>query len=295
MKQYNTIILAAAVIICAACTKDIEYTGPDSERMLVVNSVTRSGNTPVFKVSHTAFFLDSRYTGTTLKDDVTIDVDINGVTRQAAYVDTLYGFSDGRTIKDGDILSIRASHPQFGTIRATDTVPHAQNCLFSDYRKEYVPTQTMSELFDDFVLGFDDSKVDSVWVTELEIQGIDNKKDFYLLSIEPSVTYYQYNDLTGQYDTLQEVLHFKIPSETKILLGQTDGATAVLEETEADSQFEWGTTEFMFDDLHIKDGNKFSFDIMMEKPDTLAYILTNSDQGYFCTFSQMPTTITTNQ
>ena len=207
MKQYNTIILAAAVIICAACTKDIEYTGPDSERMLVVNSVTRSGNTPVFKVSHTAFFLDSRYTGTTLKDDVTIDVDINGVTRQAAYVDTLYGFSDGRTIKDGDILSIRASHPQFGTIRATDTVPHAQNCLFSDYRKEYVPTQTMSELFDDFVLGFDDSKVDSVWVTELEIQGIDNKKDFYLLSIEPSVTYYQYNDLTGQYDTLQEVLH----------------------------------------------------------------------------------------
>ena len=280
MKQYNTIILAAAVIICAACTKDIEYTGPDSERMLVVNSVTRSGNTPVFKVSHTAFFLDSRYTGTTLKDDVTIDVDINGVTRQAAYVDTLYGFSDGRTIKDGDILSIRASHPRFGTIRATDTVPHAQNCLFSDYRKEYVPTQTMSELFDDFVLGFDDSKVDSVWVTELEIQGIDNKKDFYLLNIKPSVFYYQYNEWTNQYDTLEKVLHFKIPSETKILLGQTDAATAVLEETEADSQFEWGTTEFMFDDLHIKDGNKFSFDIMMEKPDTLAYILTNSDQGY---------------
>ena len=102
-----------------------------------------------------------------------------------------------------------------------------------------------------------------------------------MLTIEPSVIYYQYNDWTEQYDTLQKVLHFKIPSETKILLGQADGATAVLEETEADSQFEWGKTEFLFDDLHIKDGNKFSFDIMMEKPDTVEYIYTYSNEGHY--------------
>ena len=281
MKQYNTIILAAAVIICAACTKDIEYTGPDSERMLVVNSVTRSGNTPVFKVSHTAFFLDSRYTGTTLKDDVTIDVDINGVTRQAAYVDTLYGFSDGRTIKDGDILSIRASHPQFGTIRATDTVPHAQNCLFSDYRKEYVPAKTMSDMFDDPYAIFNDEAVDSVWVTEFEIQGIDDKRDFYMLTIEPTMTYLKRNEWSEAYDTIQQGIHFKIPAETKILLGQADDATAILEETDAESQFEWGKTEFLFDDLHIKDGNKFSFNIMMEVPDTMGYKYVYSNEGYF--------------
>lgn len=279
MKKYSTIILSAAVLICA-CTKDIEYNGPDSERMLIVNSITRSGNIPLFRMSHSAFFLDSYYSGHNLNSDVTVNVDINGETRTATYDESCKAYSDGRAIHDGDIISVTASHPLYGTASATDTVPHAQNCLFSNYRKEYVPTQTMSELFDDFVSDFDDSKVDSVWVTELEIQGIDDKKDFYMLTIEPSLFYYQYNDWTEQYDTLEKVLHFKIPSETKILLGQTDVATAVLEETEADSQFEWGKAEFLFDDIHIKDGNKLSFEIMMEKPDTLGLVYSYSDEGY---------------
>jgi hypothetical protein len=280
MKKYSTIILSAAVLICA-CTKDIEYKGPDSERMLIVNSITRSGNIPLFRMSHSAFFLDSYYSGHNLNSDVTVNVDINGETRTATYDESCKAYSDGRAIHDGDIISVTASHPLYGTASATDTVPHAQNCLFSNYRKEYVPTQTMSELFDDFISDFDDSSVDSVWVTELEIQGIDDKKDFYMLTIEPILTYYRYNDWTEQYDTLQTSLHYKIPSETKILLGQADGATAVLEETEADSQFEWGKTEFLFDDLHIKDGNKFSFDIMMEKPDTVEYIYTYSNEGHY--------------
>ncbi|MCQ2067838.1 MAG: DUF4249 domain-containing protein [Bacteroidaceae bacterium] len=280
MKKYSTIILSAAVLICA-CTKDIEYKGPDSERMLIVNSITRSGNIPLFRMSHSAFFLDSYYSGHNLNSDVTVNVDINGETRTATYDENCKAYSDGRAIHDGDIISVTASHPLYGTASATDTVPHAQNCLFSNYRKEYVPTQTISELFDDFISDFDDSSVDSVWVTELEIQGIDDKKDFYMLTIEPILTYYRYNDWTEQYDTFQTSLHYKIPSETKILLGQADGATAVLEETEADSQFEWGKTEFLFDDLHIKDGNKFSFDIMMEKPDTVEYIYTYSNEGHY--------------
>lgn len=280
MKQYSTIILATAVLICS-CTKDIEYNGPDSERMLVVNSITQSGNVPVFKMSHSAFFLDPYYSGNNLKDGVTVNVDINGVTRSATYVDSLKGYTDGRAITDGDIISVNASHSKYGTVSAADTVPHAQNCLFTDYRKEYVPTQTMSELFDDYYSDFDDAAVDSVWVTEFEIQGIDNRKDFYMMTIEPRLIYYRHNWWNDGYDTLQQYLHFKIPSETKILLGLTDDATAILEETEADSQFEWGNKEFMFDDLHIKDGNKFSFNIMMEYPDTLDYIYTYSDMGYF--------------
>lgn len=280
MKQYSTIILAAAVLICS-CTKDIEYKGPDSERMLVVNSITQSGNVPVFKVSHTAFFLDSYYSGNYLKSGVTVNVDINGNTRTATYVDSLKGYTDGRAITDGDIISVNASHPNYGSVSATDTVPNAQNCLFTDYRKEYVPTQTMSELFDDYYSDFDDASVDSVWVTEFEIQGIDDRKDYYMMTIEPTLIYFMHNAWTDEYDTLQKYLHFKIPSETKILLGMSDDATAILEETEADSQFEWGKKEFMFDDLHIKDGNKFSFDLMMENPDTLDYIYTYSDMGYF--------------
>lgn len=280
MRKYNTIILAAAVLICS-CTKDIEYKGPDSERMLIINSITKSGNIPVFKMSHSAFFLDSYYSGNNLKSGVTINVDINGETRAAAYVDSLKGYTDGRVITDGQVISVTASHPKYGTISATDTVPHAQNCLFTDYRKGYVPKQTMSELFDDYFSDFDDKAVDSVWVTEIEIQGIDNKKDYYMMTVKPSVIYFKYNVFTDSYDTLVQSLHYNIPSETKVLLGLTDDATAVLEETEADSQFEWGTKEFLFDDLHIKDGNKFSFNIMMEKPDTLEYIYTTDSEGFY--------------
>lgn len=279
MKHYGTIILLATVIL-GACTKDIEYKGPDSKRMLIINSVTKSGDIPVFKLSHSAFFLDSYYSSGYLNTDVTIDVGINGQTCPATYVDSLKGYSDGRVITEGDVISVTASHPNYGTVRATDTVPLAQNCHFSSYRKEYVPVQTMSELFDDFFLDFDDKKVDSVWVAEIEIDGVDSKKDYYILSILPTMTYYMYNDFMGQYDTLTQSLHFKIPAETKLLIGLADEATSILEETEGDSQFNWGKQSFIFDDLHIKDGNKLCFNIMMEKPDTISWILTYENDSY---------------
>lgn len=279
MKRYS-ILLTIAAVLTVSCTKDIEYKGPDSERMLIVNSITESGKIPSFRMSHSAFFLDSYYSGNSLKSGVSVQVDINGETRDAVYTDSVYGYTDGRAIKDGDVISVTASHPLYGTISAVDTVPYAQNCMFSEYRKEYVPTKTMSELFDDFFLDFDDNTVDSVWVAEIEIMGIDNKKDFYMLSIQPTMTYYRYNDYLEQYDTLTQYLHFKIPSDTKILLGQSDAATAVLEDTEADSQFNWGYTDFIFEDIYIKDGNKLSFDIMMEIPDTMDYIYTYNEQSY---------------
>ena len=273
--------MAIASVLAVACTKDIEYKGPDSKRMLVVNSITESGDTPVFKMSHTAFFLDPYYSGNALKSDVTISVNINGETRNATYVDSLYGYTDGRTVKDGDLISVTASHPLYGTISATDTVPYAQNCLFSDYRKEYVPIKPMSELFEEYFMDFNDDAVDSVWVTSIEIQGVNDKKDYYMLTIEPSMTYIRFLDYLGEYDTITESLHFKVPSETKILMGQADEATAILEDSEGDSQFNWGYTDYVFEDLYIKDGNKLSFDIMMEKPDTLDYIFTYDDEGFF--------------
>ena len=273
--------MAIASVLTVACTKDIEYKGPDSERMLVVNSITESGKTPVFKMSHTAFFLDPYYSGNALKSDVTVNVNINGEIRNATYVDSLYGYTDGRAIKDGDYIAVTASHPLYGTISAADTVPYAQNCLFSDFRKEYVPIKPMSELFEDYFLDFNDEAVDSVWVTNIEIQGVNDKKDYYMLTIEPSMTYIRFYDYSGEYDTITQSLHFKVPSETKILLGQADEATAILEDSEGDSQFNWGYTDFVFDDLYIKDGNKFSFDIMMEKPDTLDYIFTADSEGFY--------------
>ena len=95
------------------------------------------------------------------------------------------------------------------------------------------------------------------------------------------MTYFRYNEADDKYDTLTQNLHFKIPSETRILLGQTDATSTILDETESDNDFEWGYTDFIFDDLHIKDGNRFSFDIMMEMPDTMDYIYVYNEEGYY--------------
>jgi hypothetical protein len=270
----NSIIILAAAILATACTKDIEYKGPDSERMLIVNSITESGRIPVFKISHSAFFLDSYYSGNAIKSGVNVSVDINGVTRDAAYVDSLKGYTDGRVITGGDIISVTASHPTYGTATASDTVPQAQDFNYTHYTKEFVQAHTMSEMFDDFFYDFDPDAVDSVWVAEMEISGNNDRTDYYLMTIEPTLTYFMYDEYEDTYDTLTKNLHFKIPAETKVLMGLTDATTAVLEDSEADSQYESGSKSFIFDDLYIKDGNKLCFDILMEKPDTLSWIFT---------------------
>lgn len=278
MKQYKTIILATALLM-GACTKDIEYKGPDSGRMLIVNCITESGRIPVFKMSHSSFFLDSYYSGNSLKDGVSISVDINGVPRDAAYVDSLKGYTDGRAITNGDIISVTASHPQYGTVTASDTVPQTQDFSISEYTKEFVQAKTMSEMFDDFFFDFDVDNVDSVWVTDIDIPG-NNAKNYYMMTVMPMMTYFLYDKYENKYDTLVQGIHFRIPAETKVLLGITDATTAVLEDTEADSQFEFGTKSFLFDDLYIKDGNRFSLDFVMEKPDTIGWLFTNDDDSY---------------
>lgn len=268
-----------AAVLTTACTKDIEYKGPDSERMLIVNSITGSGDVPVLKVSHSAFFLDSYYRGNSIKSGVTVNIDINGEKRSATYSDSLYGFTDGRAIKEGDIISVYASHPDYGTVTASDTVPYAQEITFSERTREFVPAKTMSELFDDYVYDLDQESVDSVWVTDLDILGNGGKTDYYMITIEPRMTWFMYDDYEERYDTLVKDIHYRIPAETKVFLGQTDATTAILEDTEADSQFEYRKQSYIFDDMYIRDGNKLSFEFVMEKPDTLGWIYTFDEKN----------------
>lgn len=276
----NIIIILTSAILATACTKEIEYKGPDSERMLVVNCITESGRIPVFKISHSAFFLDSYYTGNDIKSGVNVRVDINGTERDATYVDSLKGYTDGRAITDGDIISVTVSDPQFKTVQATDTVPQTRDFNISQYTKEFVQAKTMSEMFDDFFYDFDVEKVDSVWVTEMEIPSSSNRPGYYMITIDPKMYYFLYNEYEGGYDTMTQRMHFKIPAETKMLLGLTDATTAILEDTEADSQFEYGEHSYLFDDLYIKDGNTFGFDFVMEKPDTVGWLFTYENDSY---------------
>lgn len=132
------------------------------------------------------------------------------------------------------------------------------------------------DMFDDFEEPFDDRRVDSAWVVEAEIGHREGETDYYILTVDPTYTYYIYNDTLDTYDTITSPAFYKIPAKTKILLGQASEATAMLEETSADSQLESGKTFFIFDDLYLKDGNKVSFELLMQVPDTIAYIYTYS-------------------
>ncbi len=259
-----------------ACVKEIDYKGPDGKRILIVNSISESGQVPVFEMSHSSFFLDQYYTGNVLNDGVDVSVTINGQENIAAYVDSLKGYSDGRTLSQGDIISVYAHHDKYGTLTATDTVPYAQSCNVNGYTKKYVRKHTFMDMFDDYEEPFDVSRVDSAWVVEAEIGHREGETDYYILTIEPTYTYYIYNDTLDMYDTITMNVYYKIPAKTKILLGQASEATAMLEETSADSQLETGKTFFIFDDLYLKDGNKVSFELLMQEPDSIDYIYTYS-------------------
>ena len=274
MKNTKTILISllCTAMFVSACIEDIEYKGPDSKSMLVVNCIAQDGTVPVFKMNRSHSFLDYYYSDNDLTSGVNISIDINGNRKDATYNDEMKGYTDGRTISQGDIITVYASHPQLGSITATDTVPYGQECSMESYTKKYVHSKTMSEAFDDYVSDFDDSRVDSSLVVELDIQGHKEISDYYILQIEPMAVYTQQWILDSIPDTTYMALHFKVPAATKVLLGLSDDATALLEETEQDSQFEWGTTNFLFTDQHIKDGGKLSFEILLEKPDTTQQI-----------------------
>ena len=274
MKHTNIII---AAFICtafsiSACITDIEYDGPDSKSLLVVNCIAQDSCVPQFHLSRSRSFLEYYTSNDDFTGGVDVRVNINGVEKSAAYDAVNKGFNDGRPVFQGDIITVTATHPDYGKIIATDTVPYAQEIRTDDYLRQYVHNKTISEAFDDYYYDFDDSKVDSSWVVELEIQDRKNAADYYIMSIKPEMTYLQKFEDDSIPDTITMPLHFKVPAATKILLGQADDATALLEETEEDSQFEYGTTNYVFSDQYIKDGSKFTFEILVEKPDTTNYI-----------------------
>lgn len=260
-----------------ACVKDIDYNGPDGKRMLIVNCITPAGQVPVFEISHSASFLDSYYTGNVLDSGVNVKVTINGQTETAVYVDSLKGYSDGRILNQGDIISVQAEHPEYGSVYATDTVPYAQSCIVSGHNVKYVPGRTLGELFNRYRKRHR-MEADSSWVLEIEIGERKNITDYYILTINPTMTYYKYNDTLGYYDTITDTIHYKTPASTKVILGKASAATALLEDTETDTRLERGLSFFIFDDMYLKDRNKVNFELIMEKPDTLEYIYTyNSD------------------
>ena len=273
MKQYITIIAAITTILPTACIEDINYKGPDGDRMLIVNCIAEDGSVPVIKMSNSAFFLDSYYTDNVLNSGIDVNVSINGQMKTASYDDKLKGYVDGRVLNQGDIITVAATHRNYGTVEATDTVPYVQGFTTHGYTKAYVPGKTLREMFGNKNRGYNDSSVDSTWVVDIEIEGHADRPDFYILTIEPTMTWYRYNPMEARYDTIIDSILYKIPARTNILLGKANAATTVLDDAGIDTKLEYGKQFFVFDDLYLKEDNKVSFEMLMQKPDTMAYIL----------------------
>ena len=274
MKHRNTILTAfiATALLVSACIEDIEYKGSDSKSMLVVNCITSNGDVPVFHLSRSRSFLEYYRSNDDFKTGVDVSISVNGKVKKATYNDEAGGYTDNRPIAQGDVISVSAIHQVYGQVTATDTVPYAQELIVNSFTKKYVHAKTISEAFDDYAYDFDYSKVDSSLVVEIDIQGRPDKDDFYILKIEPVAIYTQQLDFESEPDTVPMPLHFKVPAATKVLLGQSDATTAILEETEEDSQFEYGSTSYIFSDQYIKDGSKLTFEVLLERPDTTSHI-----------------------
>lgn len=269
------------MMLLNACIEDIDYNGPDSKSMLVVNCIAQDSTVPMFHLSRSRSFLEYYRSNDDLTSNVNVQISINGNTMDAVYYDSVRAFTDNRIVRQGDVITVTASHPEYGRITATDTVPYAQECKVSQYIKKYSHKNTVSEAFDDTEPDFDDNLVDSTWVVELEIQGRKDIDDFYMLKIDPSYSFVVTDLKDSTVDTVSMSLHYMVPATTKMLMELSNDATAVLEETEADSQFEFYANEYTFPDHNIKDGSKLSFEMLMEKPDTANFsMLLMNGYGY---------------
>ena len=87
MKYRNIILTAflATALFVSACVEDIEYDGPDSKSMLVVNCITRDGDVPVFHLSRSRSFLEYYKSNDDFRSGINMEVSINGNARKAAY------------------------------------------------------------------------------------------------------------------------------------------------------------------------------------------------------------------
>lgn len=270
------ILISAAITVAlfGSCTKEIEYTGPASKPMLIINSLTCSGKVPSVSLSASTPFLETFNSNNIIKSLASVTISINGIPAQATYVDSLKSYSDSRILNDGDIITITATDPDYGTATATDTVPHSQTCSFSSHTKKYVPVISWDDIL--YNSGTDGNSVDSTWVVSAEIQLPDNKNHFYFLSVEPTMTYYRLTPY-GM-DTIVWDLYYSIPTQTRIMLGQVN-ATQEIQNSQTGESLERGVCSYLFSGQNLKAGNSLDFEVLLEKPDTLDYCVKYDSNG----------------
>lgn len=130
------------VICFVSCDDYIEYNGPrDPEKLVVLETTLVPNMRPEITLSHTYFFLDANKMDKTKPSyvtDATVRMRINGgewfpLSCTDGYI--YYSVPDGvtATLAEDDIVDMEASHDTYGTITATQRVPHHADVSAPDY------------------------------------------------------------------------------------------------------------------------------------------------------------------
>jgi len=159
-------VFLALCLLLVACQMEVEYSGEVSAPKLVVYA--QYAYSPQYNdircyVQQSTFFLDDKPDNRFLSD-ATVECQINGKT----YPFTFYQDSNAYLPPEGmppastgDRLTMRVTHPAYGTTSATQTTPAAATCQISD---TLLQTDTLSE----YIEHADDSSF-TVYRTRLQI------------------------------------------------------------------------------------------------------------------------------
>lgn len=157
MKTYKSIILvcfASLAMTFASCTKEVDFTGTQSDPMLVVNGLQQVGQPARLRVEKSVFFLDDR--PDCRVKDVHVDLYVNGAFKESLRVrDSLqieyytiwtevgeidkerlryaFNYCEGEYLLcEGDQLRFEVRSSEFETATAEVTMPEAPSVISFD-------------------------------------------------------------------------------------------------------------------------------------------------------------------
>ncbi len=242
--------VACAVMLACACVKDIPYNGNDSEPMIVINCMARTGEPLDVYVSRSRFFLDTSYDSNKLSD-ADVSVTINSVTQKPSYDSDEECYSDNRTVMPGDTITVRASHPQFGNATATQVIPMPSTISKEkESRKAFNKNNNWSWTW-----------ADSVWSVSVCIKPETAGRHYYRLSLYPERSIKSKNDKSI---ISVESSRFGLTQSTKMTLGLINQESIL--DGEDEYSFYYSTPTYTFSDEKLPADGMLTFEIALDRP-----------------------------
>lgn len=128
MKIYISLIFLLLSLF--SCTKTIEYNGPELNEKLVLFSFGNVGQKFEVKISHSQFSLARTENNLAIHDAI-VRYSINGQSSQKMQHTENGIYLSSYVIKQGDVISVEVTHPNYQSIRATATVPYQSDYDYS--------------------------------------------------------------------------------------------------------------------------------------------------------------------